>query len=36
MKSQLLKMGLSLDWTKEVATCHQTITNMNKSFYRYV
>ena len=22
MKNQLLKMGLSLDWEREIATCH--------------
>ncbi len=33
MKSQLLKMGLSLDWTKEVATCHPDYYKHEQKFF---
>ena len=33
MKSQLLKMGLSLDWTREIATCHPEYYKHEQKFF---
>ena len=33
MKKQLLQMGLSLDWTKEVATCHPEYYKHEQKFF---
>ena len=32
MKSQLLQMGLSLDWDREIATCHPEYYKHEQSF----
>ena len=36
MKNQLLQMGLSLDWNREIATCHPEYYKHEQKFYRYV
>ena len=33
MKSQLKSMGLSLDWSKEIATCHPGYYKHEQSFF---
>ncbi len=33
MKSQLLQMGLSLDWTREIATCHPDYYKHEQKFF---
>ena len=33
MKNQLLQMGLSLDWTKEIATCHPKYYKHEQKFF---
>ena len=33
MKSQLLKMGLSLDWSREIATCHPDYYKHEQKFF---
>ena len=33
MKNQLLKMGLSLDWTREIATCHPDYYKHEQKFF---
>ena len=33
MKSQLLKMGLSLDWNREIATCHPDYYKHEQKFF---
>ena len=33
MKKQLLQMGLSLDWTKEIATCHPEYYKHEQKFF---
>ena len=33
MKSQLQSMGLSLDWSKEIATCHPEYYRHEQSFF---
>ncbi len=33
MKDQLLKMGLSLDWTREIATCHPDYYKHEQKFF---
>ena len=33
MRSQLKKLGLSIDWDKEISTCSEIITNTNKNFF---
>ncbi len=33
MKNQLLQMGLSLDWTKEIATCHPEYYKHEQKFF---
>ena len=33
MRSQLKKLGLSIDWDKEISTCSEIIINTNKNFF---
>ena len=33
MKTQLKKLGLSIDWEREISTCSPDITNINKNFF---
>ena len=33
MKSQLLQMGLSLDWKREIATCHPDYYKHEQKFF---
>ena len=33
MKEQLLKMGLSLDWEREIATCHPNYYKHEQKFF---
>ena len=33
MKEQLQKLGLSIDWSREISTCDENITSINKNFF---
>ena len=32
MKLQLMRIGLSIDWEREISTCDSVIININKKF----